>query len=149
MTSATSRNRASTSNNLNRLLDPHLRPKIEHLPGVKEVFPGQMDVLAFPELDLTAIIAVGWEPESRLMKRLTITSGETLHPGDRAKAIIGATFAANSGKQAGDTLKIQEEEFKIVGVFHSRSVFENGAIFFPIEELQRLMDTRLVTAFSV
>jgi putative ABC transport system permease protein len=108
-----------------------------------------MDVLAFPELDLTAVIAVGWEPESRLMKRFTITSGETLHPGDRAKAIIGATFAANSGKKVGDTLKIKEEDFKIVGVFDSHSVFENGAVFLPIDELQRLMDTRLVTAFSV
>jgi putative ABC transport system permease protein len=141
--------RTGTNDNLNRLLDPHLRPKIEHLPGVKEVFPGQMDVLAFPELDLTAVIAVGWEPESRLMKRLAITSGETLHPGDRAKAIIGVTFAANSGKKAGDTIKIKEEDFKIVGVFDSHSVFENGGVFLPIDELQRLMDTRLVTAFSV
>jgi putative ABC transport system permease protein len=72
-----------------------------------------------------------------------------LHPGDRAKTIIGATFAANSGKKAGDTIKIKEEDFKVVGVFDSHSVFENGGIFLPIDELQRLMDTRLVTAFSV
>ncbi len=141
--------RATTGDNLNRLLDPHLRPKIEQLPGVKEVFPGQMDVLAFPDLDLTAVITIGWEPGSRLMKRLKIASGDTLHPGDRAKAIIGATFAANSGKKAGDVLKIKDEDVLIVGVFNSHSVFENGAIFLPIDELQRLMDTTLVTAFSV
>lgn len=141
--------RASTAANLNRMLDPSLRPKLQQLPGVKEVFPGVMDVLAFPDLDLTAVFAVGWEPESRLMKRLQIVSGETLHRGDRAKTIIGLQFATNSGKKVHDKLKILNEEVEVVGVFDSHSVFENGGLFMPIDELQRLMDTRLVTAFSV
>jgi putative ABC transport system permease protein len=141
--------RASGGNNLNRLLDPSLRKSLQGLPEVNEVFPSQMDVTSFPDYDLSAVITIGWEPGSRLMNRLSIASGRTLRPGDRDKAIIGAVLAANMGKKPGDKLTMYGESIEIVGVFDSHSVFENGSIFMPIDELQRLMSTRLVTAYSV
>ncbi|HEV3415331.1 MAG TPA: ABC transporter permease, partial [Pirellulales bacterium] len=141
--------RASGGNNLNRLLDPSLRKSLQGLPEVNEVFPSQMDVTSFPDYDLSAVITIGWEPGSRLMNRLAINSGRTLRFGDRDKAIIGAVLAANMGKKPGDKLTMYGESIEIVGVFDSHSVFENGSIFMPIDELQRLMSTRLVTAFSV
>ncbi|HEV2970381.1 MAG TPA: ABC transporter permease [Pirellulales bacterium] len=141
--------RASGGNNLNRLLDPSLRKSLQGLAEVNEVFPSQMDVTSFPDYDLSAVITIGWEPGSRLMNRLAITSGRTLRPGDHAKAIIGAVLAANMNKKPGEKLTMYGEEIEIVGVFDSHSVFENGSVFMPIGELQRLMSTRLVTAFSV
>src|SRR5258708_6571296 len=59
--------RASSGNNLNRLLDPNLRESLAELPAINEVFPSQMDVTSFPEYDLSWVITVGWEPGSRLM----------------------------------------------------------------------------------
>ena len=141
--------RASNANNLNRQLDPSLREKIQQIPGVKEVFPGLMDVISLDEYGLTAVFVVGWEPGSRLMKRLTIISGETLERGDHDKAIIGSILAANTGKKPGDKLPIYGEQVEVKGIYDSHNVFENGGLFMPLDELQRLMDTRQVTAFSI
>jgi putative ABC transport system permease protein len=141
--------RASNANNLNRQLDPSLREKIQQIPGVKEVFPGLMDVISLDEYGLTAVFVVGWEPGSRLMKRLTIISGETLDRGDHDKAIIGSILAANTGKKPGDKLPIYGEQIEVKGIYDSHNVFENGGLFMPLDELQRLMDTRQVTAFSI
>ena len=118
---------------------------------MKEAFPGLMDLVSFPEYGLASVITVGWEPGSRLVKRLKIIPGRgrALRPGDRNKLILGKVLAANTGKNAGDTLTIYGERFTVVGVFDSHTVFENGSIFMPLRELQRLMDTRMVTAFSI
>ncbi|HKD35897.1 MAG TPA: ABC transporter permease, partial [Pirellulales bacterium] len=62
--------RASNSSNLNRQIEPSLRDKIQEIPGVKEVFPGLMDVISLDEYGLSAVFVVGWEPGSRLMNRL-------------------------------------------------------------------------------
>jgi putative ABC transport system permease protein len=141
--------RASNSSNLNRQIDPSLREKIQTIPGVKEVFPGLMEVISLDKYGLTAVFVVGWEPGSRLMSRLDITSGKTLAPGDRNKAIIGKTLAANTGLGIGDTVPILSEQVEIKGVFDGHNVFENGGLFVPLEDLQRITDTRLVTALSV
>src|SRR6202030_2877988 len=86
---------------------------------------------------------------SRLFKRLKIVDGQPLKRGDRQKAVIGKVLAANTGKKPGDKLEMYGEEIEVVGVFDSRSVFESGSVVLPITELQRLMNTSLVTAFSI
>ena len=141
--------RASNASNLNRQLDPSLREKVQQIAGVKEVFPGLMDVVSLDEYGLTAVFVVGWEPGSRLMKRLAIVSGETLERGDRNKAIIGSILAANTGKKPGDKLPMYGEQIEVKGIYDSHNVFENGGLFMPLDQLQRLMDTRQVTAFSI
>jgi putative ABC transport system permease protein len=141
--------RASNSSNLNRQIEPSLREKIQAIPGVKEVFPGLMDVISLDEYGLTAVFVVGWEPGSRLMNRLEIIDGESLARGDEKKAIIGKTLAANTGLKAGGKLKLYGEEVTVKGVYDGHNVFENGGLFVPLDELQRMMDTKLVTAFSI
>jgi putative ABC transport system permease protein len=142
--------RANPGNdNLDRMLDPSIKAKLEKLHGAREVFPGLMDVVALEEYGLPAVFVVGWEPGSRLMNRLTITAGRTLRPGDRSKAIIGSVLAANVSKKPGDKLTLHSEPVEIVGIYDGHDVFENGGLFMPLVDLQRLMDTKQVTAFSI
>lgn len=141
--------RASNSSDLNRQIDPSRRGKIQEIPGVKEVFPGLMDVISIPAYDLSAVIAVGWEPGSRLMNRLEITAGQTLALGDHRKAIIGKTLAANTGLKVGDKLPMYNEQIEVKGIYDGHNVFENGGLFVPLDDLQRMMDTKLVSVFSV
>jgi putative ABC transport system permease protein len=141
--------RASTGSNLNRLLDYSVRDKIRALPGVKEVLAGQMDVVAFPERDLLAVIAIGWELDSRLFKRLEFLEGHPLQPGAERQVLLGKTLADNLQKHAGDTITLYDEPMRIVGVFDIPSVFERGSIIMPLPQLQQLMQTHQVTAFSV
>lgn len=45
----------------------------------------------------------------------------------------------NLGKRVGDTISIYDEDFLVAGIFESFNTFENGAVFVPLRELQRLM----------
>jgi putative ABC transport system permease protein len=64
--------------------------------------------------------------------------------------MLGETLANNIEKTAGDSLTLQRVEFKIVGVYRSLSVFENGAVTLPLAELQEIMlRERSVTGFNV
>jgi putative ABC transport system permease protein len=141
--------RGGNAHNLNRSLDYELGDRLRPLSGVKEVLPGQMDVVSFPEFELTSVFAIGWEPQSRLFRRLNTLSGRGLTADDHLKALIGKVLAANMGKKVGDRLEMYGEQIEIVGVVDSPSVFENGAVLMPLRELQRLMNTTLVTGFSV
>ncbi len=141
--------RATNASDLNGQIDPARRGKIQEIPGVKEVFPGLMDVISLVDYDLTHVIVVGWEPGSRQMKRLEIMAGQSLTPGDHGKAIIGKTLAANTGFKVGDKLPMYGERVEVKGIYDGHNVFENGGLFVPLDDLQRMMDTKLVTVFSI
>jgi putative ABC transport system permease protein len=141
--------RVSNSSDLNRQIDPSRRALIQEIPGVKEVFPGLMDVISLDDYDLTSVIVVGWEPGSRLMNRLEIMAGQTLILGNHNKAIIGRTLAANTGLKVGDKFPMYGERIEVKGIYDGHNVFENGGLFLPLDDLQRMMDTKLVTVFSI
>ncbi len=141
--------RASNLSDRSREIDPSRRGKIQKIPGVKEVFPGLMDVISLADYDLTRVIVVGWEPGSRLMNRLEITAGKSLAPGDHRQAIIGTTLAANTGLKVGDTLPMYGGRVTVKGIYDGHNVYENGGLFVPLDDLQRMMDTKSVTVFSI
>lgn len=141
--------RASNSSDVNRQIDPSRRSGIQEIPGVKEVFPGLMDVISLHDYDLSAVIVVGWEPGSRLMNRLEIIAGQSLAPGNHKEAIIGRTLAANTNLKVGDKFPMYGERVEVKGIYDGHNVFENGGLFVPLDDLQRMMDTKLVTVFSI
>ena len=141
--------RASNSSEINRLIDPGRRGKIQGIPGVKEVFPGLMDVISLEDYDLSSVIVVGWEPGSRLLNRLDIIAGQSLALGNHQGAIIGSTLAANTGLKVGDKFPMYGERMEVKGIYDGHNVFENGGLFVPLDELQRMMNTKLVTVFSI
>jgi putative ABC transport system permease protein len=54
--------------------------------------------------------------------------------------MLGRILAANLGKHAGDHVQLYGRDFEVVGVFESFSVYENGAVFMLLDELQHQMD---------
>jgi putative ABC transport system permease protein len=54
--------------------------------------------------------------------------------------MLGKVLAGNIGKHVGDTIEFYAEQFEVVGIFDSFSVYETGAMFILLGELQRLMD---------
>ncbi len=141
--------RAGGGADINRMLSYSLRGQLEAIPGVHDVLPGQLDIASLPQYDLPRVLTVGWETTSRLLRRLRFTTGRSLATGDRRQVILGQTLAANTGLKPGDKLQLYDEDFNVIGVFQSPNTFENGSVIMPIDELQRLMNTKLVTAFSV
>jgi putative ABC transport system permease protein len=54
--------------------------------------------------------------------------------------MLGRILAANLGKKPGDSVDVYSQPFRVLGVFESFSVYENGAVFMLLDDLQRQMD---------
>jgi len=142
--------RAGAAQRLNSTLDQSLGDKIKKIPTVKDVIPGLADVISFEDAGLMVVPVQGWVPESKVFEHITIRSGRTLKLDDVKAVILGSILAKNLGKTVGDELKLYEEPFKIVGIYNSSTVFEEGACTISLSELQRLMDRpNQVTGFTV
>lgn len=142
--------RAGLSDQLSSNLDETLGEKIRSVPGVETVAPSLMDAVSFEEANLASVLADGWEPGGLLIKGLRVVDGRALGPGDGRSVMLGRVLALNLGKKVGDSVSIAGETFKVVGIYESDSLFENGGLVVPLRELQRMMGRRgMVTGFVV
>ena len=124
--------------------------QIRSIPGVHQVISGLMDMVAFEDKNLYMVIVNGWEPDSVPLDRAHILSGRRLQRGDKQKVMLGRILAANLDKKAGERIQLYGQDFEVIGVFESFSVYENGAVFMLLEELQQQMDRAgEVTGFVV
>jgi putative ABC transport system permease protein len=117
-----------------------LGERIRRLPCAGQVIGGLMDMVAFEERDLFMVIVNGWEPDCPVLDRVKVTGGRRLRAGDKNCVMLGRILAANLGKKPGDTVDVYSQPFRVVGVFESFSVYENGAVFMLLDDLQRQMD---------
>jgi putative ABC transport system permease protein len=141
--------RGGNGHNLNRLINYSVATELRQLPGVRSVLPGQADVVALPQYDLDRVIIIGWEPDCRLFRRLPLLAGRKLTDADDSDVLIGRTLAASTHLSPGDRLLLYGRELRVAGIVGSVNVYEAGAIFLPLREMQRLMHTNQVTDFSV
>lgn len=114
--------------------------RIRELPGVREVIAGLMDMVSFEDQDLFMVIVNGWEPNCPVFDRVDLIAGRRLAAGDDHKVMLGRILAENLGKHVGDRIQIYGQSVEVVGIFESFSVYENGAVFMLLDELQRQMD---------
>jgi len=141
--------RAGLRQRLTSSLDEKVGDQIERVAGVKRVFPGLVDVIAFEDVGLYGVLVQGWT--TPLFNDVPIKSGRHINPEDGKAVMLGCILAANLGKNIHDTVEFYEgEKFEVVGVFESRNVLENGCMLVSLEQLQRLMDRPgKVSGFSV
>ena len=99
-----------------------------------------MDLISFEEQDLFMVIVNGWEPDCPVLDRVHLLAGRRLRAGDERAVMLGRILAANLGKHTGDHVQVYGQDFEVVGEFESFSVYENGAVFMLLDELQRQMD---------
>ncbi len=125
---------------LSKGIDLTVGDRIRALPGVREVIAGLMDMVSFEDRDLFMVIVNGWEPNCPVFERVNVISGRRLAAGDGRKVMLGRILAENLGKHVGDHVPLYGQNFEVVGVFESFSVYENGAVFMLLDELQRQMD---------
>ena len=141
--------RGGNGQHLNRLIDYAVGDELRQLPGVRDAVPGQADVLSLPQYDLDRVIVIGWEPNCRLFRRLPLLAGRWLSRADRHHAMLGRSLAAVAHLHPGDRLLLYGEPLQVVGIVDSANVYEAGAVFLPLAEMQQFMKTRKVTDFSI
>jgi putative ABC transport system permease protein len=143
--------RSGARQRMNSTLDESLGEKIKQIDGVREVLSGLADLVSFEEAGLYSVVIQGFEPETAVFDHMKIIDGRSLVKGDKRVALLGTILAGNLGKKVGDEVEVVEgEKYRVVGIYESHNVFENGAIVIPLHELQRLMDRQgKVTGFSL
>ena len=131
-------------------LDESLESEIQRVHGVKSVVGSLTDVVSFEKANLVSVLANGWKPGCMLFRGIRILKGRTLREGDDHVAMLGRVLAMNLQKTVGDTIEISGEEFKVVGIYESDSLFENGGLIVPLKVLQKMMGReRYVSGFVV
>jgi putative ABC transport system permease protein len=142
--------RAGVSNGLTSNLEEDLAERLQTINGVRTVARSLMDAVSFEEANLVSVLVNGWEPESLLFRGIRTLKGRPLERGDAKAAMLGRVLALNLGKGPGDALDVAGEPFRVVGIYESDSLFENGGLIVPLAELQRMMGREgQVTGFVV
>lgn len=145
-----------TSGNVDQLssnLDIRLADQIAAIPGVKDIGSGLLTLLGCRREKGNSVVSQmvqGWEPGNFQWGNMKLLRGRLLQPGDKRQAVLGPTVSANLKSDLGDVIVILEEPFEVVGIAEGVSVFENGFITIPLDEMQRLSDMPgRVTGFSI
>jgi len=131
--------RAGVSDKLTSNLDEALGDRLRQVKGVRNLAGSLMDVVSFEEANLVSVLINGWEPGSLLFRGIEVQEGRTLAEGDGRSALLGRVLALNLRKKVGDSIDVAGERFRVVGIFESASLFENGGLIVPLKELQRMM----------
>ncbi|EMI54519.1 ABC transporter permease protein [Rhodopirellula sallentina SM41] len=143
--------RSGSARRLTSTLDESLGDRIVALDGVVEVIPGLADVVSFPEAGLYVVPVSGLIPETQVFDAMEPVDGRRLLKTDERGVMVGITLADSLGKKVGETIDVVEDEpYKIVGIFESFNVLQNGSLVVSVAELQRLMGREgEVSGFSI
>ena len=148
---------AGRSLGLNSDFREYLVEQATKIPGVEKVSEAVVNVIDVTrESGYTDQIMIqGWRPDNFAFEDLDIIAGRKVEPGDRRVVMLGKTLADNLNKKVGDTLVLgkpetgnSENAFKVIGIYRSFVVFEDGGAIIPIEDGRRLTGMQ-VTGFSI
>ncbi|HEY1192389.1 MAG TPA: ABC transporter permease [Gemmata sp.] len=117
----------------------------EAVVGVTHELRGDGSVSATPA------IVQGWRPDNFGFEDMVVLSGRMLTAGDTHKVMLGQKRASGMGKKVGDTVTFvadPEHPYKVIGVYKSPVVFEDGGAIVSFADGQALTGKR-VTGFVV
>ena len=132
-------------------IDVGVADQIRAIPGVTHVEWSLVELTSFEEPVPLPIVPIQGRPAGHVMNRdLQALDGRKLTDEDTRAALLGEELAKQLGKKVGDDVDVFGTPFKVVGVVRSLNVFEDGSIFVPLAELQKVTGYEgLVTGFSV
>jgi putative ABC transport system permease protein len=142
--------RGGINNQLSSNLQASLANEIRNVNGVADIALSLTDTLSFENKNLVSVLANGWEGNSRLFQGIQILKGRSLRPDDGKVVMLGRVLQMNLAKDVGEDLDLSGVTFRVIGIFESESLFENGGLIVPLQELQQMMGrVGQVTGFVV
>jgi putative ABC transport system permease protein len=121
-------------------LDRKLAGKIRRLENVASVTPVLFEVVSLENSDAIGVTIQGYPLDAPYFEQVKIVAGRRPQHGDKRTVLLGRVLADSLQKKVGDSLEVIEgEAFRILGVYESYNVFENGSMIMDIDELGRLM----------
>jgi ABC-type antimicrobial peptide transport system permease subunit len=84
--------------------------------------------------EIPVLIIYGYHPREFAIRRYRIIEGEPLT--GRRQTIVGRMAAEQSGLEVGDTLRMLESNFRVVGIFETGTAFEDAGVVIGLQEAQ-------------
>ena len=81
-------------------------------------------------------LVFGYHPREFAIRRFRIVEGEPL--GGRRQVIVGRRAAEQLGLEVGDTLRVLESNFRVVGIYETGLAFEEIGMVIGLQETQAL-----------
>lgn len=119
-------------------IDEEYVGKIRNVSGVNEAV-GVLTTVQ-PVGGNPYFVLIGIPPEKLSLSGMKITSGTQFSTGDEKEVIIGKVASEKLDKTLGNTLTIGKEEYKIVGIFETGDLQQDGGAFMSLENLQEMDD---------
>jgi ABC-type antimicrobial peptide transport system permease subunit len=127
-------------------IDERVGKKIAQIPGVKHV--GGMIYGYAKGREVPWFIVFGYHPKSRGINYFKIVEGEAISA--NRQMIIGRVAAEILDKRVGDTMKLFDTTFRIVGIYETGIAFEDGGGVISLRDAQILFKKpRQVTFYGV
>ncbi len=114
-------------------IDESLVNEIRKIEGVNDATMILADLYSFKFKQYTLIY--GWPLDSYLFNELKVNGSMPKNPDE---VIIGNMASRKLSKKIGDSINIRRKKFKVVGVFQSHSVLEEGSVIMDLKRLQDL-----------
>ncbi|MCX5700632.1 MAG: ABC transporter permease [Candidatus Omnitrophica bacterium] len=114
-------------------IDEKYADKIMQIPEVLSVSKILIDFSLSGSKDY--FLVLGWDQDASLFSKLRI---QGRRPESDDEALVGATISKKFNKKIGDKIEVKGSKLTIVGIFESKSMFEEGSVIIPLEKLQMI-----------
>lgn len=122
------------------VVDEEVGRALAQMPGVEEV-SGMVYTLAATE-SVPYFVVFGYEPNGFAIGHFKIVAGESLSDrGGRRRGrplILGRAAADNLDRNVGDTVRLYETTFRVVGIYETGAPFEDGGAVVLLDDAQAL-----------
>ena len=134
--------RQGTADRLSSSVAQSAIEQIRNVPGVARADGVLLETLSLEDQQIFGIPTMGISSNSWLREdfRWRDTLDESKLTAKRLS--LGIHLAERAGLSVGDTTAIYEEPYLVAGIFESASVWENGSMVMPLDQLQELADRR-------
>ena len=127
-------------------VDEELRDQIAQIRGVKAVVGTVVGVIQMPGSPY--FLLMGEEPRGFMIGHYRVVDGQAL--GGKRQVLLGKLTATNFKKQVGDTFRINDIGYRVVGIYETGMSFEDNGAVIGLADAQRALDKRgQVTYFQV
>lgn len=120
---------------VSRSINEHVVAQAAELPVADSAFGVLASIEGYEDRNL---MCMGIPPDIAGGGRRFIRGG--IFDPTKREVALGELAVEVTGKDVGDEIELLFEKYLVAGVFEAESIYESGAIIFPIRELQRLID---------
>lgn len=116
-----------------------VQPRLEQLPHVSRVAGLLSEMLTLSD-EAPPVFVFGWEHGSYLWEHLQLLEGRWPSDSSEPAVVLGSLAAELLHQKPGDSIEIEGGSFRIVGIFQSSALVENGAVLMTLAQAQQATD---------